>query len=242
MTSTFNEQAGALPELTPELLAEFHQFLAFRQVQQQQAITSVLKTTAPAPQTVTPTSSGLPAIPILKLLQATHFDNGVQKGTVRHKLTFEAWTSPMDQINVRRPEHKVTAALYEYWTFLDKLKPLCENGSITQQHHDEFAERLHTFKDVATDDLSRLVMAGLLYTKTGGTHYFDRQWCFAVLNRKTLQVEFGFLFIDNEPIPLTVFVSSDCKSNPLKGKAQSQSRVDFCGFSKAGWATSEQSE
>jgi hypothetical protein len=78
-----NEETGAMPELTPELLAEFHQFLAFRQVQQQQAITSVLKTTAPAPQTVTPTSSGLPAIPILKLLQATHFDNGLQKGTVR---------------------------------------------------------------------------------------------------------------------------------------------------------------
>jgi hypothetical protein len=106
------------------------------------------------------------------LLQSTHFDNGLQKGTVRHKLTFEAWTSPIDQINVRRPEHKVTAALYEYWTFLDKLIPLCEHGSITQQHHDEMAERLHTFMDV-TEDTAKLVMAGLLYTKTGGTHYWQ---------------------------------------------------------------------
>jgi hypothetical protein len=80
--------------------------------------------------------------------------------------------------------------------------------------------------------MSKLVMAGLLCMKTSGTRYIDRQWCFAVLNRKTLQVEFGFLFIDNEPIPLAMFVSSDCKSNPLKGKAQSQSRVDLCGFSK----------
>jgi hypothetical protein len=85
--------------------------------------------------------------------------------------------------------------------FLDKLKPLCENGSITQQHHDEMAERLHTFKDV-TDDLARLVMAGCCSTKKGGTTTSIGKWCFAVLNRKTLQVEFGFLFIDNEPIPL----------------------------------------
>jgi hypothetical protein len=148
MTSTFNERAGAVPELTPELLAEFHQFLAFRQAQQQQATTMALKTTAPLTQIAAPTGFGLPAVKNLKLIQATHFENGLRKGTVRHSICYERWTSPIDQINVRRPEHKVTAGLYEYWTFLDKLKPLCENGSITQQHHDEVAERLHIFKDV----------------------------------------------------------------------------------------------
>jgi hypothetical protein len=118
----------------------------------------------------------------------------------------------------------------EYWAFRDRIKALVARGSITQQHHDEMTVILEQYKPLL-DDESALMMCGLIGTKQGGTHYFDRQWVFSVIQKKTLRMTAAQVFVNGEPVSFHGFVSSDCKGNPLKSPAMSQSRVDRCSFS-----------
>ncbi len=221
MTSTIDITAIlAAVAQNPELLQE----LAARVAEQQ-----------PTPET--DHVLGLPSVDCITAVQATHFDNGPKKGTVRHKLTLEVWTHPPENINVRRYQHKATAALIEYWAFRDRIKSLLQRGSITQQHHDEVTTVLEDAKPLLDrDDL--LIMCGLIGTKQGGTRYYDRQWIFTVMQKKTLQMTAAQVYINNEAVSFHGFVSTDCKKSPLKSPAMSQSRVDRCSFSSQ-WDTTQ---
>jgi hypothetical protein len=179
----------------------------------------------------------LPSIDRITAIQATHFDNGPKKGTVRHKLTLEVWTDPAETLNVRRYQHKKTASLVEYWAFRDRIKSLVQHGSITQQHHDEVNAILEDAKPLLDRD-ELLIMCGLIGSKQGGTRYFDRQWVFTVMQKKTLQMTAAQVYLNNKGIDFEGFVSTDCKGNALKSPAMSQSRADRCSFSSR-WDTTQ---
>jgi hypothetical protein len=190
-----------------------------------------------APRTLKPT--GLPPIASMTAAQATAWYNGANGKGVRHKLTLECWSVPASTINVRRPTHTVHAGMSEYWTFRDQIKGLASREIITQEYHDDVCDVLDVYKDM-TD--SALIMCGLLRSKSKGTHYFPKQWAFAVHDRKSLAIEAAALFVSGEKIKFPNFVTTNCKGAPLKAPATSQSRVDLSGFSSGfvhPWITSE---
>jgi hypothetical protein len=186
--------------------------------------------------------NSLPPSDGITALQVTFFDNSENgkkpKGKSMYTITLEAWTAGVAEINIAKPQVKLTTELYEYWTFGDKFHQLFKAESISKEYYEE---PLSTWKGYDPDlESNYQPFFGMLRSKYPGegTVYFERQFVVAAMHKKTRMVSAAVLFNEGSEINATEFVTTTSKGNPLSGNAKTQARPDFCDFSLS-WATKE---
>ncbi len=188
-------------------------------------------------------ASPLPTIAAMTAIQVAIFDNGepekLSRGRVQTKARYvaslEVWTAPAHSVRthlVGNYQHKAQAALFSPSETLSRLETWTNPKKVKRTLSPAYAAEIRDICQQA--DESDLM--GLLYVKTEGTVYHERQLVYlpgGLRGAKTAMV----LVVEgeNELLPSFSPFAPDGET-PLRGKVILQSRADRVGFSTT-WAT-----
>ena len=227
------EQLAQALASNPSLFTTLQQLVANQQLPQAQA------TAQPLP---TP-SLTCPAIPSITLCQATLYNNGEKGERMKYeqqfKLTLELWTKPADQIRLSEWQWKRSIVLEDYWTFVRKL-------DTRKGISGDYREALGVLCDYLQPrpNAPYLQMIGLIGDKgikgtaRKGTSYYGGEFVTLKIDQTTKLPLDMVLWIGSDSLDVAPFVRTDCKGNPLKGKAKAQARLDLCDY-HASWGSAE---
>jgi hypothetical protein len=226
---SFNLNDPAIQELIAQMVAQqVAQQMAAQQQQQHQQPNQVSN----------PTSSSFSPCPKasdITLLQATFIDNGAErkKNTSRHKMCLEMWTTPAQQISLYNPDWKRNVILIDFYAFSRRMDNWKAQGAISEAYFNDLG--------AVWRQSNPNHMFGLLGDKGDpkgdgpkGTTYYDQQFM-RVEMRNGEPIDMA-LFLVDDLIQATKFVTTDLKGNPLKGIYTHQSRLNRCGYYE-NWGT-----